>query len=333
MKYQDRVYGDFEIEEPVILELINSPTLQRLKEIDQAGPRAFWVNPDAETYEYDHSRFAHSVGVYLLLKKYNAPIEEQVAGLIHDVSHSAFSHCADYALSSGSEKEHSHQDSVFDYFVRKSEIPLILKKHGFDLEYILDDKNFSLKETVLPDLCADRIDYSLRTAVIFGEISFDEAQNILDSLTTENNKWIFKNFESAEKYAKLFQKLNNEYYSGLLSAAMFRATGDYLKYALEKKYISEKDLYETDAVVLSKIEKFLNEDEKLRSLSERMNRKVAFENSPNDYDASVFCKSRVVDPLCFQNGQIHRVSEIKPSWKEVLIEESKPKEYFLKFEK
>ncbi|PKM92194.1 MAG: phosphohydrolase, partial [Euryarchaeota archaeon HGW-Euryarchaeota-1] len=37
MKYTDRVWGDFEIDEPVVLELINSKTFQRLKEIDQAG--------------------------------------------------------------------------------------------------------------------------------------------------------------------------------------------------------------------------------------------------------------------------------------------------------
>jgi len=37
MKYTDRVYGNFTIEEPVVLELLHSPTLQRLKEIDQIG--------------------------------------------------------------------------------------------------------------------------------------------------------------------------------------------------------------------------------------------------------------------------------------------------------
>ena len=37
MQYTDRVYGNVEIDEPVILELIDSKTFQRLKEIDQAG--------------------------------------------------------------------------------------------------------------------------------------------------------------------------------------------------------------------------------------------------------------------------------------------------------
>jgi HD superfamily phosphohydrolase len=37
MIYKDRVYGEVEITEPVILELINSPSLQRLTGVDQAG--------------------------------------------------------------------------------------------------------------------------------------------------------------------------------------------------------------------------------------------------------------------------------------------------------
>ena len=37
MKYTDRIYGESKITEPVILKLINSQALQRLKEIDQAG--------------------------------------------------------------------------------------------------------------------------------------------------------------------------------------------------------------------------------------------------------------------------------------------------------
>jgi len=162
MKYTDRVYGDFEIEEPVILELINSKTLQRLKGIDQSGYFEPYFPGTA------HSRFEHSIGVYLLLKMYGASLEEQIAGLIHDISHSAFSHCIDYVLDAGSEKEQTHQDNVFDEFVRKSEVPGIFKKSNLDLEYILNDKNFPLKEKDLPNLCADRIDYSLRTAIVFG---------------------------------------------------------------------------------------------------------------------------------------------------------------------
>jgi hypothetical protein len=325
MKCADRVYGNLEIDEPVILELINSKTLQRLKNIDQAG----YFEPHFPGTA--HSRFEHSVGVYLLLRMYGASLEEQIAGLIHDVSHSAFSHCIDYVLDAGSEKEHNHQDNVFDEFVRKSEIPKILEKYNLDLEYILNDENFPLKEKDLPDLCADRIDYSLRTATIFKEI--ENGKYFIDNLLAENGKWIFKNFESAEKYAKLFLKLNTDYYAGLPSAVMFRTVGDYLRYALSKNYISETDLYATDKIVLEKIEPYLRTDSKLCLLSDRMNNKISFKNDPNDYTEKVFCKSRAVNPLCYHNGKIMRVSDVNSIWNDIIKRESEPKKYFLKFDK
>lgn len=307
------------------MELINSKTLQRLKDIDQAG----YFEPHFPGCA--HSRFEHSVGVYLLLKIYGAPLEEQIAGLIHDVSHSAFSHCIDYVLDDGSQKEQNHQDNVFEEFVRKSEIPEILGKYGFDLDYILDDKNFPLKERDLPDLCADRIDYSLRTATVLRKI--ENGKYFIDNLSAENGRWIFKNFESAEKYAELFLWLNTEYYAGLPSAVMFRTVGDYLRYALSQNYISEDDLYTTDRIVLEKIEPHLKTDSHLRLLFDRMNNKIGFKNDPNDYEAKIFCKSRLVNPLCWHEGKIKRLSDVKPSWNSVIERELKPKVYFVKFDK
>lgn len=327
MIYKDRIYGEFEISEPVILELINSSALQRLKEIDQIG----YFEPYFPSTK--HSRFEHSLGVFILLKKFGAPLKEQIAGLIHDVSHSAFSHCIDYVLDVGSEKEHNHQDNLFESFLRKTEIPEIIRKHGFDLEYILNDENFPLKEKDLPDLCADRIDYSLRTAFIFGEINEEDKKYFLENLIAENNNWVFKNFESAKKYVELFFKLNEKYYAGFPSALMFRTVGDCLKYALQKEYISESDLYTVDKAVLEKIKKVLDEDEKLKLLWERMNNKIKAVNNSNDFNAQAFCKSRVVNPLFIDNGILKRVSDVEPVWNDIIKQELKPKQYFLKFER
>jgi len=333
MKYIDRVYGKFEITEPVIVDLINSPSLQRLKNIDQAGYRPLWVKPDMAVPMEEHSRFAHSVGVYLLLFKYGAPIKEQVAGLIHDVSHSAFSHCVDYVFDTGSEIEQNHHDNFFEDFIRKTEIPRIIAGRGFDLEYLLDDRNFPLEEKKLPDLCADRIDYSLRTAVIFGELDNNGRNYFLDNLTVSNNDWVFKNFESARDYANLFYKLNKVYYSGFESAVMFRAVGDCLKYALQKGYITDQDLYTTDKKVLEKVKKHLNKDRKMTTFWKRMNNKIKVKNDSRNYDAEVLCKSRGVNPLFLDDGAAKRFSERDSEWQKILEQESKPKHYFLKFEK
>lgn len=325
MYIKDRVYGEIEINEPVLVEIINGPTFQRLKDIDQYGySKPYFKGANC-------SRLEHSIGVCLLLKKYNAPIEEQIAGLIHDVSHSAFSHVIDYVLEAGSGKEQTYQDDIFNDFVKKTEIPAILEKYGFNVDYILDDNNFPLKENNLPDLCADRIDYSLRDACVFGEIK--DTEHFLNNLVAEKEIWVFRNLESARKYANLFSQLNTKYYSVLTMAMIFRAVGDYLKHTLIKKYILRKDLYTTDKIVLAKIKPYHKKDKHLQLLFDRMNNKIGFKNDPSDFDAEVFCKSRVVDPLCRYQGGVKRVSEIDPNWGRVLEEESKPKHYFIKFER
>ena len=67
MTYKDRIYGEVEILESVILDLINSKSLQRLKGIDQAG----YFKPYFPNSGYN--RFEHSLGVFIILKKYGAP--------------------------------------------------------------------------------------------------------------------------------------------------------------------------------------------------------------------------------------------------------------------
>ncbi len=334
MKYQDKVYGNCIITEPIILELVNSPALKRLRDIDQGGYEQLIARARNKTNKLSgHDRLAHSIGVYLLLKKYNARLEEQIAGLIHDVSHSAFSHSIDYIVDGGSGKEQNHQDNSHNSFIKKTLIPKILKKYGFNLEYILSEKNFPLKERVLPDLCADRIDYILREGIIFKKTTAAQARNILDNLIVNNDRWIFKNFKTAKKFAQLFYKMNRDYYADFSAAIMFKTISDCLKYALGKNYIANGDLYATDKLVIAKIKKYLKKDKYLDMLWRRMNGKIKVKQNRKKYDARVFCKSRIVDPLFMDKDKIKRLSEAEPSWGKIVKQELKPKKYFLKFEK
>lgn len=325
MIYTDKVFGEFSIDEPVLIELIESSTLQRLKNISNAGYyEAFFPG----SY---HTRFEHSVGDMYLLMHFGAPVEEQIAGLIHDVSHSAFSHCIDYIGESEGQKNQSHQDNMFEDFVRTSKIPAILQKHGFDLNYILDDSHFPLKETDLPDLCTDRMDYSLRGGIMHGEITQNEVKYFLENITATNGRWIFKNFESASWYAKLFLKVSSTYFSSIESAVMLSCVGAYLKHGLTQKYITMDDIYVDDVHVLAKMKPFHKTDTELNYLFERMSNKVPYKNNPEKFSSHVFCKSRVVDPLFFDRSEVKRVSEVDEEWKQTLIQESHPKEYFIQF--
>ena len=145
MQIADRLYGCFEVE-GVLADLIRSAPLQRLKWIHQGGA-GYLVKP-----EWSGTRYEHSVGVMLLIRRLGGSLEEQIAGLLHDVGHTAFSHVVDYVYGEGEENLHERWHRRI---LRESEISAILQKHGFNPESILSG-NWTLLEKPLPDLSADR---------------------------------------------------------------------------------------------------------------------------------------------------------------------------------
>lgn len=332
MEYQDVVYGTCRIDEPLLWELIDSPSLRRLKKINQLGYGPFWKNETGADVS-GHTRFGHSLGVCLLLKRFGAVLAEQAAGLIHDVSHTAFSHCTEYVLNLGSEEKQNYQDSIFEGFVRRSEIPEILRLYDLDPECVLDDKNFPLKEKDLPDLCADRIDYVLRDALAVGVLEAGGVRYFLERLRAEEGVWYFADRESAQRFADLFRKMNDDYYAGMPSAKMFRAAGDFLRYALENGYIDEADLRGDDEALVEKAKPYLPGDEEFRKLFDRMEGKVGTEPGEPGVDTETLCKSRAVDPRFRSGDSLQRLSEVEPSWKEVMDQEMESKRYLFKFKR
>lgn len=325
--YSDAIFGTHTISEPVLIDLINAPSIQRLHDIDQVGyPDPFF--PKVKK----HSRFEHSLGVFLLLKSYGSSLEEQIAGLIHDVSHTAFSHCADYTLAgSDGGKTQTHQDSTFERFVRTSEIPKIIARYGLDIDLILDDRCFPLKEQPLPHLCADRIDYCLRSALATSALNPQQIQTLLQGLSHNNRDWFFTDLHLAKEFAELFSHLNASFWCCINAAAMFKAVGECLRFALKEGYLTHEDIYSTDHLVVEKIEKQVRKDPQLKMFFERMNGTIPYLKDPVQGEPAVYCKSRVVDPLCCHDEQLRPLSELYPPWRLRVEEESKPRSFFLTF--
>ncbi|MGL5642811.1 MAG: HD domain-containing protein, partial [Paraclostridium sp.] len=88
-KIVDYIYGEFELED-VLIELINCDAVQRLKYIHQVG--ATYLIKE----ELNVNRLEHSIGVMLLIRMLGGSLKEQIAGLLHDISHTAFSHVIDF---------------------------------------------------------------------------------------------------------------------------------------------------------------------------------------------------------------------------------------------
>src|SRR3989344_6676332 len=161
MMIEDKIYGVFEIGEPVLIELINSEPIQRLKRVANSGVSAIVLKNRGV------SRYDHSLGVMILLRILGASIEEQVAGLLHDVSHTAFSHVIDWAI--GDPTREDFQDKNHLKFIEKSELKGILTKYNLDYSKIAKIEEFGLLEQEAPGLCADRVDYTLREMRLFGD--------------------------------------------------------------------------------------------------------------------------------------------------------------------
>jgi HD superfamily phosphohydrolase len=144
MIFVDKIYGFLKADEPIFEKIILSKPFQRLYGIHMGG----WA-PGCPFQATPHTRYEHSIGAFMLLRKYGASIEEQIAGLIHDVSHTAFSHLADRLFGDKySGKTSEYQDSIHSRFVKNSELADIITGEGFDLDYILDESHFKLQEKI-----------------------------------------------------------------------------------------------------------------------------------------------------------------------------------------
>lgn len=324
MHIKDRIYGEFDINEPVLRELLKCDALQWLKEIEQHGYFEQYFPGCA------FSRYEHSVGVMLLLRKFKASLEEQAAGLIHDVSHTVFSHAGDFIF--GTQADQSSQDNYMEQFVRNSDIPTILKKHGFEVNRILDDTKFPLLETKLPDLCADRIDYGLREIVANRKhvptMTDEEIKFFLASLKIVENHWIVADVELAKKFVEAYSAMNEEVWSGPKAVIMFVSLKKVLQHALGARYLDKSDLFKRESQVWEKLLSYQHTDTTLNKLINELNRPREWVDSISNPDIETVVKSRAVDPLVGEGSK--RYSDINIEYKKVLAEKLKPKHYSLK---
>ncbi len=194
------VMGDVQEHNPCILALLESQALLRLKHIDQSGPQAYFsANFPSFT------RYEHSLGVYALLKRYNVSQDEQIAGLLHDVSHTVFSHVADILFQSGSQRTESYQDAIHAWFLNSMHVDKILSKYHLTIHDVMPkNPKFVALEQPYPDMNADRIEYNLHTGLVLQDLSPQDVEQILSSLHFESSQWFFSNIGMAKKFANLF---------------------------------------------------------------------------------------------------------------------------------
>ena len=313
MIYNDRIFGKVMIREPVIIKLLKSKPMQRLKKITMCGFSVF-LSRGHPLMKFNpwFTRFEHSIGVFLLLKRYEASLKEQIAGLLHDISHTAFSHIIDHVF--GREMWHDYHEGLFRKVLLSSEIPNILENYGYDINTVTDIKNFGLLEREIPDICADRIDYFFRS-MLNTIITKKWIMKELNSITVFKNRLVFKNVRDARIFAYKYLEANEKLYCNALQATLYYKIAEILKLALEKNIITENDLLSDDFVLYRK----LYSNNELRRYIKLIDRVRVIEDN-EDFEIYVKSKVRYVDPLVLVNDELHRLSELDSKFKEKLTE-------------
>ncbi|MDV2581930.1 HD domain-containing protein [Alkalibacillus haloalkaliphilus] len=299
MVIEDQLYGSYELED-VLQDLIQSKPVQRLKGIHQGGA-SYLVNP-----KWNVTRYEHSLGVMLLVRKLGGSLEEQIAALLHDVSHTAFSHVVDYVLEHEGEDYH---ENIYEQFVKHSDISVILRKYGFHYqEILLDDSRWTLLEQPAPELCADRVDYTLRDMTQYGHITLHEAHTFLEHLTVVGGKVYLNDLSVGEWFVETYYKEVIDFFMDPLNIYGNDQLAKALKLALQKEIISSEDFLKEDEELLEQVRS--SRDLEVISLIEKLQPSANAISDTKNYDIHRKGKVRLIDPSVLYEGELIRASKL-----------------------
>ena len=197
---RDPLHGYIHVQYQVIWDCINAKEFQRLRRIHQLGGD-FQVYHTAE-----HSRFAHSLGVYEVVRRMIYEVKGlseclseyemvtvMLAGLLHDIGHGAFSHAFESITTC------RHEVFTRRIILEDSQIHDILMKVDKNLPHDVasiisyEHKNDILNQIVSGQLDADRMDYLLRDAYFTGtSYGHFDLERILRTMRVKDQRLVVK---------------------------------------------------------------------------------------------------------------------------------------------
>jgi HD superfamily phosphohydrolase len=304
MRYNDPVYSSTEINEPVLLDLMETQAMQRARGVLQHGVSAL-VGVTVPT-----SRFDHSMGAMLLVRRLGGDLEEQIAALLHDVSHTAFSHVIDYVFD-GHDTQSYHEEKKLE-FVSGTDIPATLERYGYDWLDFMDETRFTLLEQELPHLCADRLDYFLRDALDLRLASDREIAAALAHLRAYDGRIVSGDLDSARWLGYTFIAADKASWANFREVGLYELAARAIRRGLEIGVLDEDDLWGTDRPAWDKLQ--ASNDPQLQHHLQRVHADTRFEWDEVNPEFRVSTKLRSIDPDVLTNGSVGPLSALDPDF-------------------
>lgn len=238
MDYTDRVYGETLIEEPVLESLMASEAMKRLQGVLQHGISGL-IGVTAPV-----TRYEHSVGAMLLVRRMGADIKEQIAALLHDVSHTAFSHVIDYVYDDHDNQ--SYHEEIKERFIDQTDLPALLASHGYDWREFVEETPYTLLEQPAPRLCADRLDYFLRDSLDLNLASAADVATVLEHFVVYNGRIVTNDFAAARWLAYTYIDADKASWANFREVGLYELTARAIRRALTIGALQELDFWGTD---------------------------------------------------------------------------------------
>ena len=304
------LYGTVTITEPVLIDLFQAPSIKRLEHINQYG-----ITPFIKTLP-PYSRFTHSVGVMILLRLYGAPLAEQIAGLLHDVSHTVFSHVGDFLYTAT--HNDSYQDTIHEWFIEQTELKDILARHNYSIGDIIHKSGmFPLLEQEIPEICADRLEYVLYGGQLTNIISQEDIIYLLKHLKTKNNQWYFDDLHAARLFGECALSLTKNEFASASGLLTYKWAAQALHRACEINLIDKHEIhFSIDQLIWQKL--CSCEDVHIKQHMHNLKNfaSIISLSTIHDYDIHMIGKFRGINPLVLHNNELKRLTEWDTEFKQ-----------------
>lgn len=300
MRYDDAIYGQESLTEPVLLDLIHSAAIQRLQGVLQHGISGLIGITSPIT------RFDHSLGTMILVRRLGAPIDEQIAALLHDVSHTAFSHVIDYVFDS--HMSQSYHDEKKEDYVAHTDIPALLARHGYAWREVMREEDFSLLEQPSPRLCADRLDYFLRDSQDLGLATTADIQCVLDHTVVRHGRIATDSLEAARWMGYTYIQADDASWANFREVGVYELMAQAIKIGLQQGIIDISDLWQTDAFVWHKLQ--ASAHPQLQSTLALVSAATQFVWDEEQPTFRVRTKLRTIDPDVLSDGILQPLSTL-----------------------
>jgi len=305
MQIDDPIYGTFEIDESVLVDLLCTEAVQRLHGVLQHGITGLIGLTQPIT------RFEHSVGTMLLVRQLGGSLREQIAALLHDVSHTAFSHVIDYVLNDHDGQ--SYHDGMKEMYVSGTDLPGILARHAYDWTDFMDETAFPLLEQPSPRLCADRIDYFLRDCIGLGLATKVEVDRAVADLVVGNGRIALKTVEVARWFGHTFMAADDASWANFREVGLYELTARAIRRGLETGAVVQDDFWLTDEVLWQKLH--AAQDVQLQALLGQVSTETQFVWDDANPTFRVSTKLRAVDPdVLGEDGELRPLSTLDPEF-------------------